>query len=98
VIGFVLKARTRGAANGPAPCRRRARGLSFESSSRAGLVPRSRHRCRSTPVRYQIASAEESGTVRAAGAAGAESSRRFLPYVAMVKATDTRQSDNFRAG
>ena len=46
-----------------------------------------------TPVRYQIASGERSGTVRAAGA---ESSRRFLPYVAMVKVTDTRQSDNFR--
>jgi len=47
------------------------------------------------PVRYQIPSGEESGTVRAAGA---ESSRRFLPHVAMVKATDTWQSDNFRAG
>ncbi len=46
-------------------------------------------------VRYQIPSGEESGTVRAAGA---ESSRRFLPHVAMVKATDTWQSDNFRAG
>ncbi len=46
-------------------------------------------------VRYQIPSGEESGTVRAAGA---ESSRRFLPHVAMVKATDTWQSGNFRAG
>ena len=47
------------------------------------------------PVRYQIPSGEESGTVRAAGP---ESSRRFLPHVAMVKTTDTWQSGNFRAG
>ena len=39
------------------------------------------------PVRYQIASGDESGT---AGAAGAESSRCFLPYVAMMKTTNPR--------
>jgi hypothetical protein len=60
--------------------------------SRIGLV---KLKSGERPVRYQIPSGEESGTVRAAGA---ESSRRFLPHVAMVKATDTWQSDNFRAG
>ncbi len=42
---------------------------------------------RSLAVGYQIVSGEESGTVRANGG---ESSRRFFPHIAMVKATDTR--------
>ena len=42
------------------------------------------------PIRYQIASGEESGTVRAARA---KSSRRFLPHIAIVS---TERGDEFR--
>ena len=43
------------------------------------------------PVRYQIASGEESGTVRAAGV---RRSRRLSPCVAMVQSANTRQPHN----
>lgn len=49
--------------------------------------------CVDMTVRYQIASGEEFGTVRAAGP---KSSRCLLPYVAMMKTTNPRLPRNFR--